>query len=108
MPDKSTNQRYHAKTRFEERFGFKFNRHVRREFVEMIQTCKASFVEKQSNRVFLYDIYYKGHVFRGVYDKNRKNIVTVLPLEARNKKIESNTTDKLPETWLKSLEESTQ
>ena len=80
--NKHTAQRSHAKRRFRERFEFDFNRHVRREFVRMVQAGEAVFVEKQSLRVSLFDIYHEGNKYRVVYDKLRKNIVTDLPQEA--------------------------
>lgn len=79
MSDKGDAQRDHCKRRFRERYGIDFNRHLRREFVKLIQTHQCHFVEKQSNRVSVWDLIYEGDVFRVVYDKQRKNIVTVFP-----------------------------
>lgn len=79
MSDKGDAQRDHCKRRFRERYGIDFNRHVRREFVKLIQHNQCHFIEKQSNRVSVWDVIYGGQVFRVVYDKERKNIVTVFP-----------------------------
>ncbi len=77
--DKSDAQRDHAKRRFKERYGFDFNRNIRREFVGLIQHNQCHLIEKQSNRTSVWDVIYEGNVFRVVYDKQRKNIVTVFP-----------------------------
>lgn len=79
MSDKGDAQRDHCKRRFKERYGIEFNRHLRREFVQLIQHNQCHFVEKQSNRVSVWDLIHEGNVFRVVYDKQRKNIVTVFP-----------------------------
>jgi len=72
-------ERAHCKQRFLERYGIEFNRHMRSEFEKLIQTNQTHLIKKQSNRVSIHDVIYEGEVYRVVYDKNRKTIVTVLP-----------------------------
>lgn len=72
-------ERAHCKQRFLERYGIEFNRHMRREFERLIQTSQTHLIKKQSNRVSIHDVIYEGIVYRVVYDRNRKTIVTVLP-----------------------------
>tara|TARA_Y100000034_G_scaffold91156_1_gene109940 strand:+ start:1008 stop:1268 length:261 start_codon:yes stop_codon:yes gene_type:complete len=77
---KTKAQRIHAKKRFVERYGLDFTRHVRREFCRRIQKQeKARFIERQSTRVSVWDVEYEEKIYRVVYDKIRKSIVTVLP-----------------------------
>jgi len=76
---KLESERIHAKQRFLERYGLDFNRHVRREFERLIICNQGYLVEKQSNRITVYDVIYEGKVYRVVYDKKRKTIVTALP-----------------------------
>ena len=78
---KSDAQRAHAKKRFKERYGIEFNRHMRREFVKLIQHNQCHFIERQSSRITVWDLIYEGQVFRVVYDSKRQNIVTVIPDE---------------------------
>ena len=74
-------ERAHCKRRFMERYAIDFNRHMRREFERLIQYCQTHLVRKQSNRVSIHDVIYEGEVYRVVYDKSRKTIVTVLPAD---------------------------
>ncbi len=74
-------ERLHAKQRFLERYGIDFNRHMRREFERLIQCYQTHLIRKQSNETSVHDVIYEGEVYRVVYDKNRKTIITVLPDE---------------------------
>ena len=74
-------ERIHCKMRFMERYGIEFSRNMRREFERLIQSFQTNLIRKQSNRVSIHDILYEGRVFRVVYDRNRKTVVTVLPEE---------------------------
>ena len=85
--NKSRAQRSHAKRRFYERFGILLNRKDRQNLINQIQGNRAKFVEKESNRVSLWDVMVKGKIIRVVYDKDRKNIVTALPQEADDETI---------------------
>jgi predicted RNA-binding protein associated with RNAse of E/G family len=75
---KNKAQREHARRRFRERFGVSFDRNKAHEFVKIIQRGAARFVERQSCRVTVFDVPYEGATYRVVYDKQRKNVVTVL------------------------------
>lgn len=68
----------HARKRFFERYGKNFNKAMRKTFISMIQTGKASLIEKQSNRVSKYSVFYENELYWVIYDSNRKNIVTAL------------------------------
>jgi len=74
----------HAKTRASERFGINFNQQVHDEVIEMIKNGKAKFIEKQSNRITLFDVLIDGKECRVVYDKERKLIVTFLYKDYKN------------------------
>ncbi len=72
-------ERNHAKRRFLGRYGLVLSKPLRKMIIESIQTGKGTLVEKQSKRVSLWK-----NVVPGlpdavvVYDKERKEIVTVL------------------------------
>lgn len=80
-PSKKLSQRAHAKRRFIERTGTTLSKALRRDLVRRIQDGKATFLDKQSNRVSLWKVpeLTGDHVL--VYDKRTHEIVTVLPLE---------------------------
>lgn len=72
-------ERAHAKMRFMERHNLDFNRHIRREFERLILCKQTHLIEKQSNRVSVHDVIYEGKVYRVVWDRIRKTIITTLP-----------------------------
>lgn len=78
---KKTCQRIHAKRRALERHGLQLNRFDLFEMVKLIQGQKAEFVERQSLRVTVWRVPWGDRKLKVVYDKVRKNIVTVLPVE---------------------------
>jgi len=79
---KSTAQRIHAKRKFMKRVGIKLTSELRRELANKILSKNAELVRKQSNRVSIYDVNHtvegKSKTFRLVFDKMRRNIVTIL------------------------------
>lgn len=78
---KLQSQRIHAKRRIEQRFGIQINRHDIREIVNLIQTNRAKFIEKQSNSRSLFSLVFKDNLLYVIYDKTRKNICTFLTEE---------------------------
>jgi len=72
-------QRQHAKVRFIQRLGITLSSQLHDELVRQIQKKEAKLIEKQSNRVsvFMVDVG-EGREAKVVYDKNSKNLVTVL------------------------------
>lgn len=74
----------HAKMRASERFGINFSKQIHDEVIKTIQDGKAKFVEKQSNRITLFDVLVEGKECRVVYDKERKTIVTFLNKDRQN------------------------
>ena len=64
-----------------ERHGLTLTQTQHDELVKQIQTGRATFIERQSNRVTLWSIQHSGTEVRVVYDRNTKNIVTALPTE---------------------------
>lgn len=79
MESKAKSQRKHAKRRALSRYGLALSRHHLDAIVLQIQSGKAKFVERQSNRVTLWEVSYEGHILPVVYDKIRKTCVTFLP-----------------------------
>jgi hypothetical protein len=75
---KRKNERHHAKERFLERYGIILSRPVRLALINDIQAGKYPMIEKQSNRVHVFEVILNERMMYVVYDKNRKEIVTVL------------------------------
>jgi len=75
---KAAAERKHAKRRMAERFGISVGDETLREVVLAIQQGKATFVRKQSNRVTLWEVMIHDILTRVVYDKNTKEIITIL------------------------------
>jgi len=79
---KSTAQRVHAKRKFMSRVGIKLTPELRRRLSDKILAKEAELVHKQSNRISIYDVEHdiegQKRTFRLVFDRMRKNIVTIL------------------------------
>ena len=76
---KEKQQRQHAKVRFIQRLGVNLTSQLHNELTRQIQSGKLQCIEKQSNRVSVFLMEVEGQEAKIVYDKNTKNIVTVLP-----------------------------
>lgn len=61
-----------------QRYDLRFTDDVRAVFIGEINAGRSVCVRRQSLRVAIHDVTYKGSVYRVVYDKNRKEIVTFL------------------------------
>jgi len=75
MPSKQKNIKAHFQRRSIERIGVLLDE---KELVKKIQNNELEFVERQSNRVTVFRYEYNGELYRLVYDKTRKQIITVL------------------------------
>ena len=73
-------QNVHARRRFIQRFGIPLTKELKLQLLTMIHKGHCQFIEKQSNRISLFDLYIpdNGTKIRVVYDKIRHNIVSVL------------------------------
>jgi hypothetical protein len=72
-------EQFHASMRFIERARFDFSKRTNELFCNKIITRNGvDFVRRSSNRVTLWDVHHEGKNYRCVYDKQRKQIVTVL------------------------------
>jgi hypothetical protein len=82
--NKAQSQRRHAKRRAVERYALDLNRKDLARIVADIQHGRARFLGRQSNRVSLFGVSLSIHgVMREVpvvYDRERKQVVTLLPL----------------------------
>lgn len=78
---KRSSERHHAKRRARERFGVLLGKRLRREIIATIQSGAGRFYDRQSCRIsrFLFDICGREAIV--VYDRARKEIVTVFPYE---------------------------
>jgi hypothetical protein len=77
---KSQAERQHAKRRARERYGIAFNSQMNKNLIAQIQRGEARLVRRQSQRVSVWDVEIAGGPARVVYDRDRKQIVTFLPL----------------------------
>ena len=68
----------HTTKRLLERFGMDYTKGLRDQLVGMIRNGKSEIVEKKSNNRTLHRIIYKKRSIVVVYDKSRKEIITVL------------------------------
>ena len=78
---KKRDQWFHAKQKFIERKGIDLTKKLNDELINIIYSKpnKRKLIKKQSNRISIYDISYKEDIFRLVFDRFRKSIVTILP-----------------------------
>lgn len=75
MPSKKRNIKTHFKRRSLERVGVLLDE---KELIRKIQNNELEFVERQSNRVTVFRYSYQGKFYRLIYDKTRKQIITIL------------------------------
>ena len=61
-----------------ERFGIPVGDETLRQAVQEIQAGTATFIRKQSNRVTLWELKIHDLLARVAYDKNTKEIITIL------------------------------
>jgi elongation factor P--beta-lysine ligase len=78
--EKERAERIHAERRFIERVGIDLTQNLHELLVSQIKKGKLKFVERQSVRVTLWETELNGITVHLVYDKKRKQIVTVLPV----------------------------
>ena len=72
-------ERKHCRKRAQERFGIEFTRDLRENTIFAIKHNIGRMVRKQSNRVSIWEKVVPGHPeIQVVYDKERREIVTVL------------------------------
>jgi hypothetical protein len=88
MRSKRKAQKAHARRRAAERFGICLTNESYRDLVRQIQSNQAKFVEKQSNRVTLWEVDFAGKKAVAVYDKSRHTVITLWDKEIwdRNRK----------------------
>ena len=79
---KKKNQRYHAKIRMLQHYGKQITNYDLDRMAEVYKYSTDTVVlVKQSNRVKKALIWYKGEAYPVIYDKIRKQIVTILKVE---------------------------
>ena len=78
---KKRSQMNHFKKRTLQRTGMVIDKKIHDNIVEMIIKGKSEIYDKQSNRVSVHVVELNGEKHRVVYDKNRKQCITILPKE---------------------------
>lgn len=76
---KKRKQINHAKRRFRERFGLEVSEGDLYKMAKDIREKKAIFVHKDTNRVSIFLVKFRGNEYTVAYDRTRKIIITVLP-----------------------------
>lgn len=69
---------YHAKRRFWERYGMRFNHSIKMQLINMIRSGEAELLQKVSNSRSIFRVEFDGTMMDIVYDKRRVKIITVL------------------------------
>ena len=72
---KKDNERIHFEKRCLERVGVFLDR---KEIIRKIKNQELEFIERQSNRITIWRYYFLDKSYRVVYDKLRKQCVTIL------------------------------
>ena len=80
--NKKKSEHRHAMKRFLERGLVQFSKNLNDIFISQIKSNKATFVRRSSIRVTVWDITYNDKIYRCVYDKFRKQIVTLLKVSS--------------------------
>lgn len=74
-------QKRHAMRRFSSRFDYDISEKEYQKLISKIQSGKAEFIDRQSNRISRWKVRLGDITAIAVYDKNRKSIVTFLTTE---------------------------
>lgn len=82
--DKKEAQTKHAKRRAMERYEIDFTQHKRETMIKQIERGEGKFLRKQSHRVSIFAMICDGKEVVVVYDKERNNIASFLPIEAKD------------------------
>lgn len=76
---KADAQRFHFKTRALQRFGLRISDGALQQIIRQIQSGRAEFIERQSNRITMFRVGLRdGSSARVVYDSKRKTLVTIM------------------------------
>lgn len=51
------------------------------EIIKQIQNNKLEFLSRKSKRVTLWKYVYKKNAYKVIYDKQRKELITIIPIE---------------------------
>lgn len=79
-PGKGRRQRSHARRRAYERLGIVLTKELEAQVIHQIQSGRARLAWKQSHRVSVWEVEIEGQLVRVPYDKDRKRIITIMPL----------------------------
>lgn len=77
MTTKLKCERLHCKQRAKERFGLSLNHKDFAIMAKLIQSNKAEFIRKRTNRITLWKLTYKDNGMTVVYDNKRHQIVSI-------------------------------
>lgn len=78
---KKAAQAIHAKKRAAERYNVVLSTSDLDLMVKYIQSGRCNLLQKQTNRVSLFEVDAHGKTYRVAYDRNRHSIITFLPKE---------------------------
>lgn len=81
MTGKTRANRIHAQRRADERYGVPLGRQGQRQIVAAIRAGRHRVVKQSSLTRAVCDVPHDGRIYRVVYDRSRKSIITFLPPE---------------------------
>lgn len=82
--NKKDAQTRHAKQRAMDRYDIDFTQYKRETMIRQINIGEGRLIRKQSHRVSIYLMTCDGKEVVVVYDKERNNIASFLPIEAKD------------------------
>lgn len=85
-PPKRIAERMHTKMRLVKRYDMVVNRAQLKEMVDKIRNGKSKLLYRSSNNRSVWLVPYNNRAIKVVYDNQRGEIITVLPLKKRDKK----------------------
>jgi hypothetical protein len=73
------NKKTHFKQRVKDRIGIKLTRSDRRDLLKLIWNKKARFINRSSNNITKWEVYFKEIYFYVIYNKRHKILETAYP-----------------------------
>lgn len=69
---------FHAKKRFMDRYGLKFNHAMKMDLINRVWDGRAKLIQKTSNARSIYKVELDGTMIDFIYDRRRKKIIMAL------------------------------
>jgi hypothetical protein len=86
-PFKKKNTRQHSQTRALQRYDIWVESRTRQKIKGMVMSNQSKFIRRVSNTCTIHEVEVDGQTMRLVWNKERSDIVTFLPLETNGEKV---------------------